>query len=44
MTDGEQHVHQWGRDREPCRCGEPVPAYLAAAWDRYAERAEGDGQ
>ena len=34
----EPHVHAWNRDGRPCSCGEPVPAYLSAAWERYAER------
>lgn len=38
MTDEGQHVHHWNRDQQPCSCGEPVPAYLAAAWNRYAEK------
>ena len=38
MTDEQRHVHAWNRDRLPCECGEPVPSYLAAAWDRYAEK------
>lgn len=40
MTD-EPHVHMWNTDRQPCSCGEPVPAYLVAAWSRYASRTEG---
>ena len=41
MTD-EPHVHAWNRDRIPCGCGQPVPAYLLAAWDRYAEKSDRD--
>lgn len=38
MTD-TGHTHIWNSsDREPCECGKPVPAYLLAAWDRYAEK------
>lgn len=32
----EDHVHVWDQ-RQPCGCGEPVPGYLLAVWDRYAE-------
>ena len=36
--EGQGHVHLWSRDGGDCSCGAPVPAYLAAAWSRYAER------
>ena len=35
-----EHVHVWNTDRKPCSCGAPVPAYLLAAWDRYANRID----
>jgi hypothetical protein len=41
MSDTEPHVHTWTRDLQPCACGQPVPAYLAAAWARYAANTEG---
>ena len=40
MPDDEPHVHSWNRDRQPCTCGQPVPAYLIAAWDRFTARTE----
>lgn len=40
--DNELHVHYWNTDRQPCECGAPVPAYLVAAWDRYAEKTAQD--
>lgn len=35
-----RHVHSWATDRKPCSCGAPVPAYLLAAWDTYANRVD----
>ena len=40
-NDGTGHTHMWQRDGGACVCGEPVPAYLVAAWSRYASRTEG---
>lgn len=36
-NDGAGHTHAWGRDLGACVCGEPLPAWLAAAWARHAE-------
>lgn len=35
-----QHVHVWNRDRQPCSCGAPTPAYLIAAWNAYDNRVD----
>lgn len=33
------HIHVWQRGNGTCvECGEPVPTWLAACWDRYAEK------
>ncbi len=37
-NDGAGHTHTWERNGGACLCGQPVPAYLTAAWDRFAER------
>lgn len=40
-NDGMGHVHMWQRNGGTCLCGEPVPAYLAAAWARFTEKTGG---
>ena len=42
-NDGMGHVHAWNRDRQPCECGQSVPAYLLAAWDRYSDKTGSTG-
>lgn len=39
MSNDGPHTHTWERDGGACVCGEPVPSWLQAAWDRYAQRA-----
>lgn len=36
-NDGMGHTHTWERDGGSCVCGEPVPVWLAAAWERHSE-------
>lgn len=37
-SDGMNHIHAWACEQGSCVCGEPVPTWLQAAWDRYAEK------
>lgn len=41
-NDGTGHVHTWERGGGACVCGQPVPPWLRAAWDRYAQNTGGD--
>lgn len=38
QLDGQGHVHTWERNGGACVCGEPVPTWLQASWDRFAEK------
>lgn len=42
-NDGLGHTHTWERDGGACVCGELVPSWLQAAWDRYAEKTGDTG-
>jgi hypothetical protein len=41
-NDGMGHIHTWERDGGDCLCGAPVPRYLIAAWNRFAESNPAD--
>ena len=42
-NDATTHTHTWVRGGGACSCGEPVPSWLQAAWDRFAENTGGGG-
>lgn len=41
MSNDGPHTHAWERGGGACLCGEPVPSWLQAAWDRFAENTGG---